>query len=86
MAMPFFAVGDRIARAQAASGQVIALDGTSYPYGSRCASRDSCGAWSACISALSLARRVATAGGAAAAVALVALGSFVLWYLVRSRR
>ena len=83
MAMPFFAVGDRIARAQAASGQAVALDGTSYPYRQAvCVAGLVWGLVGLYFSFL-LARRVATAGGAATAVALVTLGSFVLWYLVK---
>jgi hypothetical protein len=83
MAMPFFAVGDRIARAKAASGEAIAVDGTSYPYRQAvCVSGLVWGLVGLYFSFL-LARTVATGGGAAASVALVTLGSFVLWYLVK---
>ena len=80
---PFFALGDRIARAKAEGGQQVAVDGTSYPYRQ-----------AACVAGLfwgllglyfsyRLARQFAGAGAAIASVVLVALGSFVTWYLVK---
>jgi len=83
MAMPFFAVGDRIARAKAARGDSVAVDGTSYPYRQAlCVAGLAWGLVGLYLSFL-LARRVASIGGAAGAVALVGLGSFILWYLVK---
>ena len=80
---PFFAVGDRIAHVKAARGEPVKTDGTSYPYRQ-----------AACVAGLFwglvglylcsvVARCHAGAGTAAAAAALVALGSFVIWYLVK---
>ena len=80
---PFFAVGDRIARTLAARGQAVATDGTSYPYRQ-----------AVCVAGLfwglfglffcyRLCRVYTTAGWAALSVTVVALGSFVLWYLVK---
>lgn len=80
---PFFAVGDRIARTLAARGHAVAVDGTSYPYRQ-----------SVCVAGLvwgllglffcyRLARLYTRAGWAAMALTIVALGSFLLWYLVK---
>ena len=83
MAAPLFAVGHLVARAKSAAGADIATDGTSYPYRQ---------AW--CVAGLvwgliglgfcfQLARRFASAAGAALGTASVALGSFAVWYLVK---
>ena len=80
---PFFAVGDRIARTLAARGHAVAIDGTSYPYRQ-----------AVCVAGLfwglvglyfcyRLARHYTGAGWAAMSLAVVALGSFILWYLVK---
>ncbi|MBK5298604.1 MAG: hypothetical protein JJE40_15735 [Vicinamibacteria bacterium] len=80
---PFFAVGDRIALTLAARGHAVATDGTSYPYRQ-----------AVCVAGLfwglvglfccyRLARVYTTGGWAALAVSVVALGSFILWYLVK---
>lgn len=80
---PFFAVGDRIAQTLAARGHAVATDGTSYPYRQ-----------AVCVAGLfwglvglffcyRLARVYTTAGWGALAVSVVALGSFILWYLVK---
>jgi hypothetical protein len=80
---PFFAVGHRIARTLATRGHAVAVDGTSYPYRQ-----------SVCVAGLfwglvglffcyRLARHYAGAVWAAMAVTVVALGSFILWYLVK---
>ena len=80
---PFFAVGDRIARALAARGHAVATDGTSYPYRQ-----------AVCVAGLfwglvglffcyRLARVYTTEGWAALGTSVVALGSFILWYLVK---
>ena len=80
---PFFAVGDRIAHTLAARGHAVAIDGTSYPYRQ-----------AVCVAGLfwglvglffcyRLARVYTTPGGRALAMAVVALGSFILWYLVK---
>ena len=80
---PFFAVGDRIAHTLAARGHAVATDGTSYPYRQ-----------AVCVAGLfwglvglffcyRLARVYTTAGWSALAMSVVALGSFILWYLVK---
>ena len=83
LASPFFGAGHVIARAQSSSGHQVAVDGTSYPYRQ-----------SLCVAGLfwglvglffsfQLARRLASTAGAAVATTAVALGSFILWYLVK---
>jgi hypothetical protein len=83
MAAPLFGVGHLVARTKSAAGSDVATDGTSYPYRQ---------AW--CVAGLvwgliglyfcfQLASRFASATGAALGTASVALGSFVVWYLVK---
>ena len=80
---PFFAVGDRIAHTLAKRGHAVAIDGTSYPYRQ-----------AVCVAGLfwgliglffcyRLTRVYTTPGWAAMALAVVTLGSFILWYLVK---
>jgi Dolichyl-phosphate-mannose-protein mannosyltransferase len=80
---PFFAAGHLVAVGLQRSGAAVATDGTSYPYRQAVCVASLAYGLLGCWFAYRFTRQYATAGVAAAAVAIVTAGSFMLWYLVR---
>jgi hypothetical protein len=80
---PFFAVGHVIAARLQASGASVATDGTSYPYRQAVCVASLVYGLLGCWFAYRFTHRFVPARIAALAVALVAAGSFMLWYLVK---
>lgn len=80
---PFFFAGDRIAHGLAARGHDVKTDGTSYPYRQAVCVAGLFWGLAGLFASYRLARLFVPAGWAAAGMAVVALGSFILWYLVK---
>jgi len=80
---PFFAAGHVVARRLHASGRDVAVDGTSFPYRQAVCVASLFYGLLGCWFAFRLTERFAPAPVAAAAVAMVTAGSFMLWYLVK---
>jgi hypothetical protein len=80
---PFFAAGHIVAAGLHRAGADVATDGTSYPYRQAICAAGLVYGLLGCWFCYRLTRRLFPAEYAAAAVALVISGSFMLWYLVK---
>jgi hypothetical protein len=80
---PFFSAAHVVAVCLAASGAAVATDGTSYPYRQAVCVGSLVYGLLGCWFAYRVTRRHAAAGIAAAAVAIVTAGSFIVWYFVK---
>ena len=80
---PFFWIGHLVARGLHSAGRDVAVDGTSFPYRQAICVAGLCWGLAGLYFCYLLAARFATESSAALAMALVAGGSFLIWYVIK---